>query len=395
MNSRYPLRPLGDVLTLGLDPVVIEPTATYQTAGILSYGRGLFARPAITGAETSYKQYFRIHRDQVVFSRLFAWEGAAALVTPEFDGYYVSSEFPTLTVDLEKASPAYLGYAMRWPEFHGALAGATRGLGLRRQRVHVEEFLAIEVPLPDIEEQRRTSGRVESVFAKIEGLSAAQRVASRMFDQVPWATLSEQFNQLRDSWPSARLVDIVEVNPESWNGQGSESSSRFVYIDIGSVTNGRAAIKAPSELAVEEAPSRARRVVRANDVLVATVRPNLRGTALVPEELDGAICSTGFAVLRPTRLVPEFLLVQMLSPSVVDQLAVESHGGHYPAVIDDRLRNLQVVIPDHRTQVAVGAHLRRHLDLGWRANDVARWAGRLRSALQVSVLNHAFQGLMA
>jgi len=46
------------------------------------------------------------------------------------------------------------------------------------------------------------------------------------------------------------------------------------------------------------APSRARRIVRENDVIMSTVRPYLKVFTIVPKEYDGQICSTGFTVLR-------------------------------------------------------------------------------------------------
>ncbi len=49
----------------------------------------------------------------------------------------------------------------------------------------------------------------------------------------------------------------------------------------------------------DEAPSRARKLVAAGDVLISTVRPERKAIGVVPADLDGAVCSTGIAVLRP------------------------------------------------------------------------------------------------
>ena len=99
-------RSLREVLVLDTDPVSLEATESYTTAGILSYGRGLFERPVVKGSETSYATYYRIHRDQFVYSKLFAWEGALAVVGDKFDGLFVSQEFPTFTVDARLALPS-------------------------------------------------------------------------------------------------------------------------------------------------------------------------------------------------------------------------------------------------------------------------------------------------
>jgi type I restriction enzyme, S subunit len=153
-----PGRPLADFLTTTTDTTVVTPEGSYQTAGIYSYGRGLFARPVIYGTETSYKQYNRLRAGQFVYSKLFGWEGALAVVPEEFDGFLVSHEFPTFTIDRAKADVRYVAHLARWPELHSRLRGKTTGVGSRRQRVNVAQLLAAMAPLPDLDKQRRIAG---------------------------------------------------------------------------------------------------------------------------------------------------------------------------------------------------------------------------------------------
>ncbi len=153
-----PKVPMGKILSLAQDEVPLKVEDTYHTAGIYSFGRGLFARPPITGAETKYKTLFRLHQDRFVLSRLKAWEGAVAIVTAEFDGMYVSQEYPTFEVDPERAEPGYIGWLCRWNRFWNALLTQSKGIGARRDRVHPEQLLAVEISLPALEEQRRLAG---------------------------------------------------------------------------------------------------------------------------------------------------------------------------------------------------------------------------------------------
>src|SRR5438270_11398433 len=96
--KKYPLTPLGEILVKSDDFTQIAPNENYKTAGILNRGRGLFERPTISGSNTRYTKYNRLHLGQFVYSKLFAWEGALATVTPEFDGLFVSHEFPTFDI---------------------------------------------------------------------------------------------------------------------------------------------------------------------------------------------------------------------------------------------------------------------------------------------------------
>ena len=63
--------------------------AEYPNLGIYSFGRGLFAKPSISGATTSAPKLFRVRSGQFIYSRLFAFEGAFGVVPEHMDGWYV------------------------------------------------------------------------------------------------------------------------------------------------------------------------------------------------------------------------------------------------------------------------------------------------------------------
>lgn len=155
--------PLGDVLRLDLDPVGVVATECYPSAGILNRGRGLFDKGVLRGSQTSYSRLFRLSEGQVVYSKLFGWEGAVALVPPEYDGYFVSSEFPTFTPERDRVSPAFLEQYLKSTHFTDDMARSTNGLGQRRQRVNVDAFLRIPVPLPSRQDQDRIATHLGAV----------------------------------------------------------------------------------------------------------------------------------------------------------------------------------------------------------------------------------------
>jgi type I restriction enzyme S subunit len=111
----------------------------------------------------------------------------------------------------------------------------------------------------------------------------------------------------------------------------------ITYLDISSVDSGAKRVVAPQRIAAKAAPSRARQLVCADDVLVSTVRPNLNAVAFVPSEYDGEIASTGFCVLRaqPTRLDPQYLFYFSQSAPFVAHLTKIANGASYPAVSDN------------------------------------------------------------
>ena len=106
----------------------------------------------------------------------------------------------------------------------------------------------------------------------------------------------------------------------------------FVYIDISSIDRETKKIVDPKAMALSQAPSRAKQVLKTGDVLVSMTRPNLNAVALVPEHLDGAIGSTGFHVVRSRWLNPNFLLALVQTHSFIDAMSAVVQGALYPAV---------------------------------------------------------------
>lgn len=105
----------------------------------------------------------------------------------------------------------------------------------------------------------------------------------------------------------------------------------------------RGVITAGEPILGQNAPSRARRLIRAGDVLFSSVRPYLRGHAVVPDELDGAIASTGFTVLRPPREIDaDYLLLALMAPGTVQQCMEVMKGAHYPAMKVDDVKGLRI-----------------------------------------------------
>jgi hypothetical protein len=145
---------LGDVMKPASDVHQVNRGKTYPNAGILSFGRGLFEKAPIEGSMTSAPTLNRIRSGQFIYSRLFAFEGAYAEVTPRFDAYFVSHEFPTFDVDGSRAMAGFIAAYLRSPAMWAELARSSKGLGLRRQRIHVEKLLEFAVWMPPLEDQR-------------------------------------------------------------------------------------------------------------------------------------------------------------------------------------------------------------------------------------------------
>src|SRR5687767_1751745 len=102
--------------------------------------------------------------------------------------------------------------------------------------------------------------------------------------------------RLPNSWANIRLGDVCE--PVSQRGPGTDRET-FRYIDLGAIDNKTKRVADAGVIPVAAAPSRAKQVVRAGDIVFSTVRVYLENIAEVPDALNGEIASTAFCVLRP------------------------------------------------------------------------------------------------
>ena len=115
---------------------------------------------------------------------------------------------------------------------------------------------------------------------------------------------------------------------------------------MSSISNQTFRIEETQRLRGKDAPSRARRLVKANDVLFATVRPTLRRIAVVPEELHNQVCSTGYFVLRPEPgLDHRFVFYSLFSEDFMGRMESLQKGASYPAVTDGEVRACPFAFP--------------------------------------------------
>ena len=116
------------------------------------------------------------------------------------------------------------------------------------------------------------------------------------------------------------------------------------YIDISSVDNASKQVTGYVEYPINDAPSRAQQVVKKGDILVSTVRPNLKNIAINHYSGDNYVASTGFCVIRCSKCLPEYMWGVISSDAFTQSMCEQASGISYPAVRDSDI--LQYRIPN-------------------------------------------------
>ena len=155
-----------------------------------------------------------------------------------------------------------------------------------------------KIPLPPLEVQEQIVAELDSYQKIIDG---GRQVVENYKPHI----------DIDPEWEIVELGDVVKVNAETVDPQKKYGKDKFIYIDITSVENGTGVISFLNEIQGDKAPSRARRMVKNGDILLSTVRPNLKAFCYLEDIPDKVLASTGFAVL--SRL-PHILTENCIKP---------------------------------------------------------------------------------
>jgi type I restriction enzyme S subunit len=149
---------------------------------------------------------------------------------------------------------------------------------------------------------------------------------------------------LPESWEFKSISEMTEKTKQM---DMRKTDNEFKYIDVSGIDRSSLRIIDYNKFKGHEAPSRARKIVKKNDVIIATVRPTLKRIAVISEEFDNQVCSTAFCVLRVKQDVMDFryLYYVIQRGKFIDNLGKIQRGASYPAVTDSDIKNQKIFVP--------------------------------------------------
>ena len=147
-----------------------------------------------------------------------------------------------------------------------------------------------------------------------------------------------------EDWEVARLRDIAAIDEDNLSSSTPLNYS-FNYIALEDIDRG--ILRGFSEEVFGSAPSRARRIIRSQDILVSTVRPNLKSHLLFTRKQGCWICSTGFSVVRCKKgaAVPTLIFQHFFAEIIARQIDTLLTGSNYPAINRNDVGGLFIPLP--------------------------------------------------
>ncbi|PKP52543.1 MAG: hypothetical protein CVT92_08270 [Bacteroidetes bacterium HGW-Bacteroidetes-1] len=243
----------------------------------------------------------------------------------------------------KKISTVFLKLWMQSESFQESLKEYSGGAAIQNV-ASVAILKQIEIPLPPLHEQQRIVSILDEAFAAIAKAKANAeqnlKNAAALFESY----LQRVFEKKGDGWEEKKLGEVL-VKTETTDPT-KNPDAEFTYLDVSSVNKETKEIETPTVLLGKDAPSRAKKLIKTDDVIFATVRPTHSRVAVIPEEFDEQVCSTGYFVLRTKESVNNKLVFYfLLTKGFNEQMEKLQRGASYPAVTDNDVKGILFRFP--------------------------------------------------
>lgn len=333
-------------------------------------------------ADITHDEYqrFALKKRDVLFNRTnsFEWVGRTGVYYQNDD---VERTFASYLVRFNPIESVIL------PEYLCAFLNSKEGVrdikrrarqSINQTNVNPEEVKEIEIPVLDMDFQLQIKEHFEkSNSCRLKSLSLYKDAENQLLDELGlkgWQPDNNPVNikQLKESFLASGRLDAEYYQPKyedyatfisNYKG-GADAlgkvctlneknfnpieNQEYKYIELSNIGNSGEITGCTTSIGAK-LPSRARRLVRMNDVIVSSIEGSLQSVALVTDEYDMALCSTGFYVVKSETINPETLLVLFKSEPMQNLLKQGCSGTILTAIGRNELQN--IVMPKIRKEV--------------------------------------------
>ena len=202
--------------------------------------------------------------------------------------------------------------------------------GSAQSQITISDLEKVIIPLPSIVHQRR----ITTVLSAIDDKIALNTAINENLEQQAQALSDKWVSEHMDCITMFPLAEIAEINPETYSPKDKWA---FVnYLDTSSITNGVMSEVQLISPDIEKLPSRARRIVKANDIVYSTVRPNQLHFGIISNPLENMLVSTGFSVIRSkyAYISSPYIYHFLTSPDFIEKMQqlAEQSTSTFPSV---------------------------------------------------------------
>ncbi len=260
----------------------------------------------------------------------------------ENDGIGAFGAFCKVLRPNDEVDPLLFSFYFKRPEYRFHISNAVSGANINNIRnEHLDD---LNFPIID------NPSNVADILDKTDALRKKRKESIKLLDDFLRSTFLAMFGDPHKNpkgWDKKTIrqltVKIEKINPQK--------RPNLNYIDISSIDNDKKIISSTKEFQGFNAPSRARQLLKQNDILISTVRPNLNAVAVVIDELENLVGSTGFCVLRTDNNINHRYMFEIVKSNYfVNSLVKKVIGANYPAVSNSHVLEVEIPVPPEELQ---------------------------------------------
>lgn len=394
MQSNWGFTSLYEIMAQSEEQIDLEPNMLYKQITVKMWGQGVVLRGEKTGAEIASSRQFLARPSQFIISRIDARNGASGLVPEFLDGAVVTNDFPVFDLNLNKVDPRFLAYLSKTPNFVELCKAASEGT-TNRVRLKIDRFLAMQIPLPPLDEQRRIVAHIEALAVKIEEARDLRRKATEETEVIFSAALRSYIdNSMTPKWQHLTLENACNAIID-YRGKTPNVAHEGVipYITSSNIRNGKINWDVTRYFTEDEYRRHMTRGFPKVGDVIFTMEAPLGETGLIE---DDRIFGLGQRLLllspNPSVLTGSYLSRVLMSPSVREMIYLHATGTTVKGIASKRLQKIKLPIPPLHYQEEI-VRLLDILQIYLNQLHQARIEAAYElDALLPSVLDKAFRG---
>lgn len=295
--------------------------------------------------------YKLVKRGQFAVNKMKAWQGSYGvsqhdgIVSPAYFVFNINHDMNHDFFDKAIRSKIYVNY----------FGQASDGIRVGQWDLSMKRLRDIPFCLPPREEQEQIVRFLDWKVSAIDKLIATYKKEITCLEELSQAQIDTTISHLASNPSILKKLKRITACNRSTLDESTPYDYLFRYVDISSV-DAKHGITHYEKTVFEKSPSRARRIVHKDDLIVSTVRTYLRAIAKIEDD-DNVIVSTGFAVITPQNVDSGYLECLFKSNLFCDEVVRRSIGVSYPSINTSALMDISVPIPSFDTQIDIGKRL--------------------------------------
>lgn len=242
------------------------------------------------------------------------------------------------TIFKHEQNPKYLAYLTQTQLFFDQKRKYAKGTKVID--VSAKDMAKISIPIPPLPIQHEIVSILDKFTALEAELEAELEARKKQYEYYRNELLNFEGKEVEWKTLGEICLNSSNINWEINKGR------QFRYIDLSSVSRENSRIIETQSIDSSNAPSRARQIVLKDDVIFGTTRPTLKRFALIDQEYNNQICSTGFCVLRANQeiLMPKFLYFILTTSVFFNYVENNQEGAGYPSISNSLVKKFRIPI---------------------------------------------------